>query len=218
MAEKLFCNYRVISSGANRVCVQSPDDKDVCLKFECPDPSRKSGSLRRVLMRFFYGFFNVEVNNALEYKAYSKLKREIGEPQVKHRFAECYGFVSFPEGRALASQLIRNSDGSRAVPLSNIDSLKTAFSLSEILSSIDELSEFLIKNNIPLFDINTGNLVVVDKNESPFLVVVDAKSIFNRRELIPLSSFVNYLMHKKILRRVGRLKNIIENSWICNNS
>lgn len=208
--ESLFYKgYKLISRGINRVCVECPENKNICYKFEFPDIKRKQ---KKENIFTFFRRKNREENNFLEYKAHLKLNK-ILNGKKHERFPRCDGFVDTPIGQALAFEVVKDISGEVAKSVGVYAEQKKTFSLNQLCASIDELSFFLIENNIPLFDMNIGNLVVVNRINKPFLFIIDAKSIMRKRGLVSFSHYIPWLMHKKIRRRSSKLKRIISELW-----
>lgn len=61
-------------------------------------------------------------------------------------------------------------------------------------------------NEIPLFDLNPGNFVVVPKAQGVTLVCIDVKSAAGAKQILPFSRWSGRLMQRKIARRAQRLR------------
>ncbi len=73
--------------------------------------------------------------------------------------------------------------------------------------AVDNFESWLLQNDIPLFDLNAGNFVVVEQpGGSLRLVCVDAKSVLSGKEILPFSRWSTRLMRRKIERRAERLR------------
>lgn len=201
----------LLGSGANRYCVISPRDKSICLKIDLPASQRQVKNWRQALQRFLSQHVTRFNENYIEWIAYQKLKQRINEAELVRFIAPCLELKNNNDKQQILScQLIRNADGSIAQSLDHHLKNGIILDLSKLNQAIDELKDWLLKNNIPLFDLNSGNLVVQYDADKIRLICIDIKSTYKSKEIIPISYWSKKMMHKKIQRRAERLKNIVQ--------
>lgn len=114
-----------------------------------------------------------------------------------------------PEGTALRCVLVRDAHGAPARSLYAHLFESTSCQAGQLCAAVDAFEAWLLRHGIPLFDLNSGNLVVVDDPGSPCgvrLVCVDVKSILDGREIVPVSRWIPWLRARKLRRRAERLR------------
>ena len=201
-------NYHVIGQGANRVCVVDPEDADFCLKFDRAPAQRRLVKGWRQLLRFYFSAVFPALNeNVIEWRAYQSLYARFGR-SLDDKVAACTELKRYGRSWMLRCQCIRQENGGLAPSIHHLISRqRNDYSAKHLCEAVDEFVEWLVKHNIPLFDLNAGNFVVVaDGHNHLKLICVDVKSVLRSKESIPVSRWVNAWMHKKIRRRAGRLK------------
>lgn len=203
----LWQGYEVISQGANRVCVVDPENSQYCLKFDLRKDQAKSGlsnRIRRLLA-------DMLPNNSFahqEYRRFNRLRAKTGADVAQH-FALADGLVTTAHGVGLRCQRIVNADGSAAQPIHYYFDNASQPDLPTLLDAVDRFGNFLLHHDIPLFDLNSGNLLVRQLAAGYQIVCVDTKSLGKTKELIPLSLWFKFLRTRKLRRRLERLKNMI---------
>lgn len=204
-------NAQYLGAGANRYCVISPKDENVCLKIDLPVEQRQIKNWRQAIQRFLSENIIQFNENYIEWAAYKKLTQRVPQTELNQFVAACLDLQKNSHGQlVLACQLIRNADHSIALSLDHHLKNGTYFDLVQINQAIDELIEWLLQHNIPLFDLNLGNLVIQYTKNDIRLICIDIKSIYKSKEIIPISYWSTQLMHKKIQRRAERLKIIVQ--------
>lgn len=195
----------LLARGANRLCARDPDDPACCLKFELPPAERTRAGLRQRLRRTLARRFPALGENATELRAYGRLRARLGA-RVDPWLAACHALVDTPWGRALRCDLVRGADGAPARSLYAHLFQGSPHTATELCAAVDALVQALLEDDVPLFDLNAGNFVVVADGDRPRLVCIDAKSSLSGKEILPFSRWSRRLMHRKITRRAGRLR------------
>ncbi|WP_181444290.1 YrbL family protein [Pseudoxanthomonas sp. z9] len=190
----------VLARGANRLCALAPDDAGHCLKFELHPDERPAVGLRARLRRSL-----AAGENATEWRAWQRLRARIG-PALDGWLAPCTGIVATRWGPALRCVLVRDADGAIARSLYAHLFEGTRSSPESLCAAVDAMERELLAHDVPLFDLNAGNFVVAGSAAQPRLVCVDAKSTLSGKEILPFSRWSRRLMHRKIRRRAGRLR------------
>lgn len=207
MSEKYpWDDYCIVGKGANRVCVVDPEDASFCLKFEIPRDQKSVKSWRQYLARYLAAWVPMFNENFIEWLAYRLLHLQLGS-KLRERVAACVDLGKTEHGWCLRSQCIRKSNGELAPSIHQLlTQQKGLYSARQLCDSVDEYVTWLVQHDIPLFDLNAGNFVVLSEYENLRLVCIDVKSILGSKELLPLSRLSRVLMRRKILRRSVRLK------------
>ncbi|WP_407409307.1 YrbL family protein [Acinetobacter sp.] len=206
---------QVLGAGANRYCVVSPHDEGICLKIILPPQQRQIKNWRQRLQRYLSQNFVRFNENYIEWLAYQRLAHKISPDVLRQHLAACLQLDQHQLGLILSCELVRDTSGEISLSLHHYLKNNLSLNTQQICQAIDELALWLIKHNIPLFDLNSGNLVVQYQPTGQLkLKCIDVKSTFKSKEIIPLSYWSKRLMHKKIRRRASRLKDLIKNSSV----
>lgn len=178
----------VVSRGANRICVRDPGSPAHCLKYMLQPVDAPRSHPAHWLRARLAGTGNA---NLTELRAWHYVcpRTDASEPW---RLAASEAIVETPAGPSLHQLLasgIPDADGRMA-----------------LADAVARFEAWLQRQAIPLFDLNSGNLVRIHREGRPELVCVDLKSVLARKELLPLSRWSRRLMHAKIARRAARLR------------
>lgn len=203
--DEYWNGFRVISRGANRVCARDPDDPARCFKFELPPGDRTRVGRRQRLRRWLALRFPALGENRTELRAYRRLRQRLGAA-LDGRMAACHGLVDTAAGPALHCDCVLQDDGQPASSLYRHLFIQPAYPAGPLCAAVDAFEAWLLANDVPLFDLNAGNFVVVGPAAAPRLVCVDAKSVLSGKEILPLSRWSRRLMHRKLARRCQRLR------------
>lgn len=195
----------IISRGANRLCVRDPDDASRCLKFELASQERTEVGPRQRLRRWLAGRFPGLGENRTELRAYRQLRMRVGE-SVQDHLAACHGIIGTSHGSALQCDCILAAGGSPAPSLYQCIFGQRQHGADALCEAVDAFESWLIRNDVPLFDLNAGNFVVLQHGNGLRLVCVDAKSVLSGKEILPFSRWSRRLMHRKVARRAERLR------------
>lgn len=199
-----------LGAGANRYCVISPSDPQVCLKIDLPPEQRQIKNFRQKIQRFLSAHFYRFNENYIEWSAYQRLKRRIDEHELHQFIASCLKLEVVHAQLILSCELIRDEQGEVSLSLHHYLKHQIPLNIEAVCHSIDQLTDWLIQHNIPLFDLNSGNLVVQHHRGGLRLKCIDVKSTLKSKEIIPWSYWSDFLMHKKLRRRAERLKQLIQ--------
>ena len=194
----------VVSRGANRICVRDPGSPAHCLKYVLqPDGVARASATRRLRERLT----GTGDANLTELRAWRHVRPRTDGTEP-WRLAASEAIVGTPAGPALRCELVREAGGD---PAPSLHQLLDAGALDPearrtLAGAVTRFEAWLQRQGIPLFDLNSGNLVRIHREGRPELVCVDLKSVLARKELLPLSRWSRRLMHAKIARRADRLR------------
>ncbi|MEO6103247.1 MAG: YrbL family protein [Pseudoxanthomonas sp.] len=195
----------IISRGANRLCARDPQDPAHCLKFELPTGERTRVGLRENMRRWLGRHLPYFGENRTELRAYRKLRARLGRRTDRY-LAACNGLVQTVHGPALQCDCALLGDGNPAFSLYRHLFEGPRLAPQKLLAAVDSFEAWLLENDVPLFDLNAGNFVVVASGDTLSLVCVDTKSVLSGKELLPFSRWSRRLMQRKIRRRAQRLR------------
>lgn len=199
---------RILAQGANRICVRDPDSDAHCLKYELAPELRTRVGLRQGLRRWIARRIPALGENRTELRAWHWLRARTGHT-IDRFVASCDGLVDTPQGIALRCILVRDAAGAPARSLHAHLFESTPYRPDQLCVAVDAFEAWLLQHGIPLFDLNSGNFVVVDDTGEACgvrLVCVDVKSILDGREILPVSRWVPSLRTRKVQRRAERLR------------
>jgi len=195
----------IISRGANRLCARDPRDPAHCLKFELPLGERTKVGLRQRMRRWLGRHVPRFGENRTELRAYRKLRMRLAEGTDGY-LAACHGLVATANGPALRCDCVLLADGSPARSLYRHLFEGPRQPAEKLRAAVDAFEAWLLENDVPLFDLNAGNFVVVPRGDALALVCVDTKSVLSGKEILPFSRWSRRLMQRKIRRRAQRLR------------
>lgn len=196
---------QIISRGANRLCARDPGDPSHCLKFELPSSERTRVGARQRLRRWLARRFPALGENETELRAYRKLRARLGADTDAY-LAACHGLVDTPHGRALRCDCMSLDDGTPAPSLYHHLFVEPRYPAEILCAAVDAFESWLIRHQIPLFDLNAGNFVVLPHGDQVRLICIDTKSALSGKEILPFSRWSRSLMRRKIERRAQRLR------------
>lgn len=201
-------DMQVMALGTHRICVRDPQSPAHCLKFERPLHEQPRAGLRQRTRRWLARRFPLPGENRAELHALRDLQQRIGTEALRNRFAAAHEIIDTPWGEALRCDCIVLDDGRPAPSLLALldDPATTGRTFTQLAAAVDTLEAWLVARQIPLFDLNPGNFVVVPERAGPRLVCVDAKSLAIDKELLPLSRWIAPLRRRKLQRRAQRLR------------
>lgn len=195
----------IISRGANRLCARDPRDPAYCLKFELSPGERTKVGLRQRMRRWLGRHLPRFGENATELRAYRKLRLRLAGLTDGY-LAACHGLVETAHGPALRCNCVLLGDGGHAHSLYAHLFEGPRHPAGELCAAVDAFEAWLLENDVPLFDLNAGNFVVVPRGGALALVCIDTKSVLSGKEILPFSRWSRSLMHSKIRRRAQRLR------------
>ncbi len=200
----------VIGKGANRICVRDVQDPAICLKIDLPKHQRSVKNFRQRIRRELSDRLSLFNENYIEWQAYQSLVQRLGHDILDPYMARCISLDASAQGLILRCELVQSADGQIAKSLFHYMQHPDEMNPDALCAALDQFQAWLIKYNIPLFDLNSGNLVVQRDGEQLQLKCIDVKSVLRSKEIIPVSYWFKKLMHNKIKRRIARLKVLIQ--------
>ena len=195
----------IISRGANRLCARDPHDPGKCLKFELDLDERPEAGLRQNLHRQLALRFPEMGGNRTELRAYRTVRARLGSETDGYLVA-CHGMVDTPHGEALHCDCILTDAGEPAPSLYHCLFSEQRYRAGGLCAAVDAFEAWLIRHDVPLFDLNAGNFVVDAAGGRFRLLCVDTKSVASSKEILPYSHWSKHLMHRKVARRAERLR------------
>ena len=202
---------RIISRGANRLCARDPRDPSLCLKFELPAAERTHVGTRQRMRRWLAARFPYFGENETELRAYRKLRERLGADTDAY-LAACHGLVSMPHGKALRCDCVLQDDRTPAPSLYHCLFREPRYPAEVLCAAVDVFEAWLLRHEVPLFDLNAGNFVVLPHGDQVRLVCIDTKSALSGKEILPFSRWSRSLMRSKIERRAQRLRQRIHSA------
>ena len=210
MMSQQYAMQDVIGKGANRICVRDAHDPSVCLKIDLPQHERRVKNLRQKIRRELSRRFVRFNENYIEWQAYQHLVQRLGQQTLDPYMARCLSLEQAEHWLILYCELVTNAQGEVARSLyDHMQRSPSQLDPDQVCQALDQFQAWLIQHDIPLFDLNAGNLVVQSDANGLQLKCIDVKSVLNAKEIIPISYWSKALMHKKIKRRIGRLKDLV---------
>lgn len=203
-----FPDDTMLARGANRVCVRDPSSDAHCLKYELPPEERTPVGVRQQFRRWLARRIPALGENRTELRAWRSLHARLGN-DLDRFVAPCEAIVDTPHGPALRCALVREDSGAPAASLYRHLFELRIHDAGALCAAVDAIEAWLLRHGIPLFDLNSGNFVVVTDPDAPAglrLVCIDVKSILDGREIVPLSKWIPALGARKIRRRTERLR------------
>ena len=200
----------IIGKGANRVCVRDRTDVNVCLKIDLPKHEKTVKNLSQKLRRELSDRVLIFNENYIEWSAHQQLLQRL-EPELLHQyFAACLGLERVEKKLALRCELVRSDGGEIASSIYHYIHQQQPLDQAKLLAELDAFEAWLIQHDIPLFDLNSGNIVIQHIGQELKIKCIDIKSTLRSKEIIPVSYWSKTLMHRKIKRRMGRLKALVQ--------
>jgi hypothetical protein len=204
----------ILAFGANRVCIVDPEDSRYCLKYERSLRERAPVGAREALRRRLGLWFPMLGDNRSELRAYRRLRERLGAA-TDGVVAVCHSIVVTAHGPALRCDCALGADGTPAPSLYHCLFSDAAndrrYDADALCLAVDRMEAWLLQHRIPLFDLNSGNFVVVENRGDDGatrlnLICIDLKSMISSKEILPISRWIPALMRRKIQRRAARLR------------
>ena len=141
--------------------------------------------------------------NRKEFMSYKKI---LQSHERLHHISHCHGFVDTDRGEGLVCDCIRDSNGDIAKTIWDIVVYQETCNIAEIQEAALTLCNYLIANDLFLFDINLKNIVLKRmQDKSCRAYAIDLKGPFDNKEFLQLSSRIKLLGRKKLKRRSQQL-------------
>ncbi len=175
----------LISRGQLRSCYQHPENMDRIIKIPAGDKKECLAA------------------NISELKGYHSL-------MLKHTdlfcVSHCYGFIRTNLGRGLECDCIRDESGRISKTLWDIVIFEDDPDIDYIIKVIENFCDYLISEKIFLFDLNLKNVALRQLSDGSYQpTAIDLKGVYDNHELIPVSSYFEFLGRKKLKRRCSQL-------------
>lgn len=196
----------LIGRGANRVCVEHPDDRHLCIKIDLPQQPAATTSLAGRLKAWFSNLLPDPSLAHLEFRSNRKIQAALG-PAFAGHFAQALEVVPLALGCGLVCERIYNADGTPSQSVDFYLRNPSTVSADVIVRALEEFEAFLLRHDIPLFDLNAGNMLIQFTGAGARAVCIDTKSLGKAKEILPLANWFKAIRQQKISRRFGRLKN-----------
>ncbi len=177
--------HLLIGRGTLRACYRHPDRDDCIVKVPLADQGEG------------------EEANRKELKSYRELKRIHRE--LDH-ISHCHGFIETDRGPGLVCDCIRDFDGTVSQTIWDVVVHEEACDIDYLLAVAGEFCDYLVANDIFLFDINLKNIALqrrADRSLKPY--AIDLKGPYDNKEFLQLSSRITFLGRKKLRRRTNQL-------------
>lgn len=205
-----YATQDIIGQGANRVCVKDPLHANQCLKIDLPKHARSAKNLRQKIRRVLSDQFVFLNENYIEWHAHQRLLKRLDARVLAHYIAPCLNLEQRGQTWVLSCELVRSDNGDIAQSIYQYIQQQKSLNQTQLFAALDCFEAWLIQHNIPLFDLNAGNLVVQHCADTLHIKCIDIKSTLRSKEIIPLSYWSKAMMHRKIKRRMARLKGLIQ--------
>jgi hypothetical protein len=175
----------LIGRGTLRACYLHPGDENLIIKVGRAGQSGGDDANRK------------------EFLSYQKIRqRHANLDHISH----CHGFVHTARGEGLVCDCIRDSSGEIARTIWDIVVYDDVCAIENILEAARVLSEYLITNDLFLFDINLKNIVLRKGPGNDYRAyAIDLKGPYDNKEFLQLSSRITFLGRKKLKRRTTQL-------------
>lgn len=188
---------RILGQGKNRVCIRPDSNSQLCLKLDA------TAALNRLEMAAWLELRNKNLDDLTQY------------------FSPCFALEMTPWGEALLCEAAVDLNGNLAPSLLDVLSGRSPTqdcqeASDQLCLAVDRFTNYLIRHDIRLFDLNPGNFSVIAEAGGFRLLCIDVKSLVVSKELLPVGRYFKSLAHRKIVRRSHRLKERIRLSLASN--
>ncbi len=175
----------LIGHGTLRACYLHPHDGKRVIKV--PRPDREGGE---------------EANNH-ELRSYQTIRQH--HEELDH-ISHCHGFTETDRGPGLICDCIRDCNGDIAKTIWDVVVYQEVCDIEELLEVATTLCDYLITNDLFLFDINLKNIVLKRMDDNRYRAyAIDLKGPYDNKEFLQLSSRIKFLARKKLKRRSKQL-------------
>lgn len=175
----------LIGCGTLRACYLHPQNDNLIIKVVLPGRGEGDQANRKELL------------------SYQKIRQSHAE--LDH-ISHCHGFIETDRGAGLICDCIRDYNGAIAKTIWDIVVYQETCDIDKLLEVAGTLCDYLIANDLFLFDINLKNIVLKRMEDSGYRAyVIDLKGPYDNKEFLQLSSRIKYLARKKLKRRSKQL-------------
>lgn len=141
--------------------------------------------------------------NFNEFKSY---KQMVAKGRDLSRVSHCHGLVETNLGQGLVCDCIRNEDGRIAPTLWEMVIYDDGLDLPLIKEYVADFCEYLVGEDLFLFDLNLKNIVMQKGAQSQLNVLaIDLKGPYDNREFLKISTYIKPLGRRKLRRRTRQL-------------
>lgn len=196
-----------LGRGANRSVHALADDPSRCVKVALPRDERGIAGRTGALRRAWRALRHRRDANRDEWTAWHQLHARLGDALARVA-APCLALEDGPEGTRLWCARLRNADGTPARSLNAVLAAPGGIDAASVIVALDRLEADLLALDIPLTDLNGGNLMLVAgaPGEPPALRCVDLKSVVAPKGALPFVHRIPALWRRKVARRAERLR------------
>ena len=175
----------LVGRGTLRACYQHPEDETLIIKVGRSD---QDGGIDA---------------NRKEFLSYQKIReRHVKLDHISH----CHGFIETDRGQGLVCDCIRDSNGEIAKTIWDIVVYEEDCDIDKILKTARTLCDYLISQDLFLFDINLKNIVLREGSDNSYRAyAIDLKGPYDNKEFLQLSSRITFLGRRKLKRRAQQL-------------
>ena len=175
----------LIGRGTLRACYLHPQNEGLIVKVHLPGSTGGDDANRKELM------------------SYQKIRQNHADlDHVSH----CHGWAETDRGTGLICDCIRDCNGDIAKTIWDIVVYQDTCDIDKILRVARRLCDYLIDNDLFLFDINLKNIVLKRVDDDSYRAyAIDLKGPYDNKEFLQLSSKINFLGRKKLRRRSKQL-------------
>ena len=175
----------LIGRGTLRACYLHPQNEGLIVKVPLPGSTGGDDANRKELM------------------SYQKIRQNHAD--LDH-ISHCRGLVETDRGTGLICDCIRDCNGDIAKTIWDVVVYQETCDIEELLEVATTLCNYLIANDLFLFDINLKNIVLKKTEDNGYRAyAIDLKGPYDNKEFLQLSSRIKFLARKKLKRRSKQL-------------
>lgn len=175
----------LVGRGTLRACYRHPERDEMIIKVPLQDQAGGADANRKEMM------------------SYQALKR--AHTVLKH-ISHCYGFIATDRGTGLVCDCIRDSDGAVSKTIWDVVVHQDCCDMDALLETAGRFCDYLLTNDIFLFDINLKNIALQVQADSTWQAwAIDLKGPYDNKEFLRLSNRIRFLGRRKLKRRTSQL-------------
>lgn len=175
----------LINQGTVRACYHHPENSRLVIKV--PTGIKK----------------NRNQANSIELKGYQTLMQQHKDLSCISR---CYGIKATNLGDGLVCDCIYDSNGYVSKSIVDVIESDIPPDFSYVKNVVKMFTEYLMENNIHIFDLNMKNIVLQQQPDRSYKpIIIDVKGGYELKEFIPISRYIPYFGRKKLQRRCRQL-------------
>lgn len=183
----------LINQGTVRACYHHPHDNRLVIKV--PTGKKKER----------------EKANFIELKGYQTLTQQHKNLSCISR---CHALEKTNMGLGLICDCVIDADGSVSKSILDFINSDNSLEFSYLREVVKSFTDYLIKENIYIFDLNVKNIVLQQQANGTYTpIIIDVKAANELKEFIPISRYIPYFRRKKLERRCRQLLERTELFW-----